>query len=101
MLYNRTNKNENEVFDLLRELFTPGHLLLIAVVALIFFGPAKLPELGRGFGKMLREFKSGTKGLDTEDNNIAETKHLTPKEPGSAPKFVESKPVQDERRLPE
>jgi sec-independent protein translocase protein TatA len=88
------------VFDLLRELFTPGHLLLIAVVALILFGPAKLPELGRGFGKMLREFKSGTKGLDTEDNHIAENKHLAPTEVSNTPKFVEPSPVQDERRLP-
>jgi sec-independent protein translocase protein TatA len=87
-------------FHLLRELFTPGHLLLIAVVALIFFGPAKLPELGRGFGKMLREFKSGTKGIDTDGNNTDESKQLTPTETSSAPKFVEPKPVHDERRLP-
>jgi sec-independent protein translocase protein TatA len=88
------------VLHLLRELFTPGHLLLIAVVALIFFGPAKLPELGRGFGKMLREFKSGTKGLDTEDNNIVESKHSAPTETSSVPQFVEPTPVQDVRRLP-
>jgi sec-independent protein translocase protein TatA len=86
---------------MLRELFTPGHLLLIAVVALIFFGPAKLPELGRGFGKMLREFKSGTKGIDTEDSIPSESKPLTSTESSNVPKFVEpTPPVQDQRRLP-
>ncbi|WP_159881336.1 twin-arginine translocase TatA/TatE family subunit [Paenibacillus puerhi] len=41
---------------------TPGHLILIAVVLLLLFGPNKLPELGRGFGKMFREFKDATNG---------------------------------------
>ncbi|MGI6125527.1 MAG: twin-arginine translocase TatA/TatE family subunit [Planifilum sp.] len=34
----------------------PG-LILILVVALLLFGPSKLPELGRAVGKTLREFK--------------------------------------------
>lgn len=34
------------------------HILLIAVVALILFGPNKLPELGRAIGKTLRDFKT-------------------------------------------
>jgi sec-independent protein translocase protein TatA len=38
-------------------------LVLIAVVALIIFGPKKLPELGRAAGDTLREFKNATKGL--------------------------------------
>lgn len=41
----------------------PGSLVLIAVVALIIFGPKKLPELGRAAGDTLREFKNATKGL--------------------------------------
>lgn len=41
----------------------PGSLILIAVVALIIFGPKKLPELGRAAGDTLREFKNATKGL--------------------------------------
>ncbi|MBX6352585.1 MAG: twin-arginine translocase TatA/TatE family subunit [Thermoflavifilum sp.] len=41
-------------------------LLLILVVLLLLFGPNKLPELGRAFGKSLREFKEATRGL-TED----------------------------------
>lgn len=43
----------------------PG-LLLILIVALVIFGPSKLPEIGRAFGKSLREFKKATEGL-TDD----------------------------------
>lgn len=83
-----------------REIFTPGHMLLIAAVALIFFGPAKLPELGRGFGKMLREFKSGTKGLTDEDEVIVEHKQAMPVEASSSPRYVEAIPVPNKQQLP-
>ncbi|WP_132001567.1 twin-arginine translocase TatA/TatE family subunit [Mesobacillus foraminis] len=39
----------------------PG-LILILLLALIVFGPAKLPQLGRAVGQTLREFKNSTKG---------------------------------------
>jgi sec-independent protein translocase protein TatA len=39
----------------------PTHLIIIAVVALIIFGPSRLPEIGRAFGKTLKEFQSATK----------------------------------------
>jgi sec-independent protein translocase protein TatA len=85
----------------LRELFTPGHILLIVLVALLLFGPAKLPELGRGFGKMLREFKSGVKGITSDDGDIPDDKHVSPKETAYVPQYVEVKPSSPEaRRLP-
>ncbi len=40
-----------------------GGALLIIVMALIVFGPNKLPELGRAVGATLREFKRSTNGL--------------------------------------
>ncbi|GHH96792.1 twin-arginine translocase TatA/TatE family subunit [Neobacillus kokaensis] len=43
----------------------PG-LILILVLALIIFGPNKLPEIGRAFGKSIREFKRATDGI-TDD----------------------------------
>ncbi|WP_096201968.1 twin-arginine translocase TatA/TatE family subunit [Bacillus sp. FJAT-45350] len=46
----------------------PGSLLLIAIVALIIFGPKKLPELGRAAGNTLREFKKATKGMMDDDD---------------------------------
>jgi sec-independent protein translocase protein TatA len=38
--------------------FQPAHLLLILLIALVLFGPQKLPELGRGLGQAIRGFKS-------------------------------------------
>ena len=40
----------------------PG-LILILLIALIVFGPKKLPEIGRAFGETLKEFKKSDKGL--------------------------------------
>jgi sec-independent protein translocase protein TatA len=39
-------------------LFQPTHLLIIAGIALLIFGPRKLPELGKGLGESIRGFKS-------------------------------------------
>ncbi|GIO10732.1 hypothetical protein J19TS2_02870 [Cohnella xylanilytica] len=38
-------------------------LIIILAIALIVFGPAKLPLLGRAFGDTLREFRNSTKGI--------------------------------------
>lgn len=46
----------------------PG-LILILVLALIIFGPKKLPEIGRAFGQTLKEFKKSTKDLVNDDND--------------------------------
>ncbi|UCZ52386.1 twin-arginine translocase TatA/TatE family subunit [Bacillus shivajii] len=43
----------------------PG-LVLILVIALIIFGPKKLPEMGRAVGQTLKEFKKSTKELTNE-----------------------------------
>ncbi|MHB1701702.1 MAG: Sec-independent protein translocase subunit TatA/TatB [Acidobacteriaceae bacterium] len=45
------------------DLFQPMHLLVIAVIAILIFGPRKLPELGKGLGEGLRGFKEGIKGM--------------------------------------
>lgn len=49
-------------------LFQPMHLILILIIALIIFGPGKLPELGKGLGQSIREFK---KALAHEEKNQA------------------------------
>ena len=43
-------------------LFQPMHLLVIFGLALLVFGPKKLPELGKGIGEGLRGFKSAIRG---------------------------------------
>ncbi|KGR87379.1 twin-arginine translocase TatA/TatE family subunit [Lysinibacillus odysseyi] len=48
----------------------PVSLVIIGVVAVLIFGPKKLPELGKAMGTTLREFKNATKGLaDDDDDN--------------------------------
>jgi sec-independent protein translocase protein TatA len=96
--------------------FGPIHIILIVIVALLLFGPSKLPELGKAFGKTLREFKNGTKDIMNDNDetpqaqpqpgprkeirsekaNVQEAQYseVTPAEK------VEKKP-QDNRRLPD
>ncbi|MCF6411487.1 twin-arginine translocase TatA/TatE family subunit [Pseudalkalibacillus salsuginis] len=47
----------------------PGSWIIIGVVALLIFGPKKLPELGRAAGKTLKEFKNATSGLVDDDDD--------------------------------
>jgi sec-independent protein translocase protein TatA len=47
---------------MLDNLLTPTHLVVVLVIALLIFGPRKLPELGKGLGEGFRGFKEGIKG---------------------------------------
>ena len=47
-------------------LFQPMHLLLIFGIALLVFGPKKLPELGKGIGDGIRGFKSAMNAKEEE-----------------------------------
>lgn len=49
-------------------------LILILVIALIIFGPKKLPEIGRAIGQTLKEFKSSTKDLTNDDDSSNDKK---------------------------
>ncbi|TMB73149.1 MAG: twin-arginine translocase TatA/TatE family subunit [Deltaproteobacteria bacterium] len=42
-------------------------LLVILVIALVIFGPSKLPQIGSGLGKAIRDFKKGVTGDDNEE----------------------------------
>lgn len=47
-------------------LLQPTHLILIFAIALLIFGPRKLPELGQGLGKGIRGFKDALRGIGEE-----------------------------------
>jgi sec-independent protein translocase protein TatA len=47
-------------------LFQPMHLLVILGIALLFFGPKKLPELGKGLGEGIHGFKSALSDDDPQ-----------------------------------
>jgi sec-independent protein translocase protein TatA len=53
-------------------LFQPMHLIFILLIVLIIFGPGKLPELGAGLGKSIKEFKKALK--DGQDATAIEHK---------------------------
>ena len=62
------------------ELFTPTHLIVIAVVVLVLFGGKKLPELGKGLGEGYKGFKDGLKGVSDDINKPGEASNtVTPK----------------------
>lgn len=58
---------------MLEGLFQPTHLLLIFGVALLVFGPKKLPELGKGIGDGIRGFKAAMKGPEEPSEKTAIT----------------------------
>lgn len=58
-------------------------LLIIFVIIMVLFGAKKLPEMGRGLGKGIREFKNATNRLEDDDNDEGEKE--------TEPKVVESK----------
>jgi sec-independent protein translocase protein TatA len=57
-------------------------LIIILVIALVFFGGKKLPEIGSGLGKAIREFKRGTSEPEEID--------VTPKEATEQPQKGET-----------
>ncbi|QSO51766.1 twin-arginine translocase TatA/TatE family subunit [Alicyclobacillus curvatus] len=61
-------------------------LILILVALLLVFGPSKLPEIGKAFGKSLREFKSATQGMMEEGAKAVKEQ---PVQPASAATVVE------------
>ena len=50
--------------------FSITHLLLLGIIALIFFGPSRLPQLGQGLGKAIRGFKQGLNEIDVDAKDI-------------------------------
>ena len=62
-------------------------LILILVIALVIFGPSKLPEMGASVGKAIREFRSATKEPDPEPDRkvIVAEYHEAPKQISTTP----------------
>ena len=58
---------------MLEGLFQPMHLLIIFGIALLVFGPKKLPELGKGIGEGIRGFKSAMKADEEKPSSITTT----------------------------
>ena len=73
-------------------------LIIIFVIALIIFGPRKLPDLGKSLGRSLAEFKRASNDLRhtlEEEIRVEETRPDSAKEP-SSPSKTDSPPSADE-----
>ena len=57
---------------------SPWELLILVFVVLLVFGPKRLPEMGRGLGKGMREFKDSITGKDEKRAAAAVTPASTP-----------------------
>jgi sec-independent protein translocase protein TatA len=98
----------------------PVHLIVIAIVALLIFGPSRLPEIGRSIGKAMVEFRKGakemteglreeiSKPLDETQQTIHPSPMMTTAQPvagggpqtqGMAPMPLESLPVDGNGRF--
>ena len=66
-----------------------GELLVVFLIALIFIGPKKLPELAKGLGKGIRDFQNAAKGLSDQlqdsGDSSANTTNQIPKIADAAP----------------
>jgi len=62
-------------------LFQPTHLLVILAIALLVFGPKKLPELGKGLGDSIRGFKAAMREPEPEPDKSNLPKGDLPKHP--------------------
>ncbi|WNS41221.1 twin-arginine translocase TatA/TatE family subunit [Paenibacillus sp. MMS20-IR301] len=72
----------------------PGIILLV-ILALLLFGPNKLPELGRAVGRTFREFKDGAREIISEPEPVKKSEAPAPPAPQSAAELPQ------DRRLPE
>ena len=76
-------------------ILSPTHLLLVLAVALLVLGPKRLPEVGRGLGSAIRDFKGSLSGTDLTDERPA-LESLN--EPDRAPLLL--RPTRPPRRGP-
>src|SRR5215471_18870646 len=79
---------------MLEGLFQPMHLLLILGIALLFFGPKRLPELGKGLGASIRDFRDAMSGQKPDDTDKNNSQLEAPKAAVSAAPANQSAPAQ-------
>jgi sec-independent protein translocase protein TatA len=74
-------------------------VLIVLVIALIVFGPKRLPELGRSLGKGINEFKDGMSGMheDEEDKEMRELQQSKAKAEAETIESVEGEVVSEKR----
>jgi sec-independent protein translocase protein TatA len=82
------------------DLFTPVHLIIVLGIALLVFGPKRLPELGAGLGRSLREFREATNGMTNAFTSEPARPIETPT-PFARPAPVTAPPPETANELPQ
>ncbi|HEY4739549.1 MAG: twin-arginine translocase TatA/TatE family subunit [Candidatus Acidiferrales bacterium] len=72
--------------------FSPFHWMIVALVILVLFGGRKIPEVMKGLGQGIREFKEGMRGGDSPTTPPASTTTTTPPAAAPPPSTPEPKP---------
>ncbi len=76
------------------DLLSPEHLIVLGIVALLIFGPKRLPELGSGLGQALRGFRDAVSGVGSDPvQKVSQAQHshklsegvLTPEQSSPGP----------------
>jgi sec-independent protein translocase protein TatA len=73
----------------------PLEVAIVLIIALLIFGPKRLPELGRSMGRGIREFRSSISGKDDDDEESSQPARIEGAEQPSEP--VETEVVTDRR----
>jgi sec-independent protein translocase protein TatA len=60
----------------------PLELIVVLIIALVIFGPKRLPELGRSMGKGIREFRGSISGKDDDEDDDEDEKPKKGKKKG-------------------
>ncbi len=76
----------------------PIHLVVIFIVALLIFGPRRLPEIGRGIGKAINEFRRGTQEMT--DSFRDEISHPNPEAQATAAGMTQANSMAPQSHVP-
>jgi sec-independent protein translocase protein TatA len=77
----------------------PLELAIVLIIALVVFGPKRLPELGRSLGRGIREFRGSISGdRDEREEQPQPQREIPPGDPGPAVADEKAEPVADKRR---
>ena len=79
----------------------PWHIVIVVLVALIIFGPSKLPELGRTIGKTINDFRVGAREMtetmkdeiSKPDTKVVQTEPAFPVQMAAPPVYAVHQPV--------
>jgi sec-independent protein translocase protein TatA len=75
----------------------PLELAIVLVIALVIFGPKRLPDLGRSLGSGMREFKNSITGKDDDEPKLDEKKRELAEPQAPTTESVEADVVSDAR----